>query len=621
MTPSSIATTKANSNDSVNQICWMYNTVMHNSSADLTCFYRSMQLWNLLKIHPYIDDDESTFDVINPEYSLSNLNNNHTVLIEFETKMPLIIISCVVYGIVVEDHYEHIKSHKSTIRKIFVNCQPHHISLVVQKIWDILFYFGFKGVYSQTPFQVLYSLMNDGHNSSSLIKSMNFSSKSSTLIKFEKLLALYSLSIHSIFIDPKILVHFTEQQFFQKSTSTVIDNDPSLFQIVMDVLQFFRSFDENELILGFERDTIISDFERVHAKFSLPFPSDAPVLIHQIFAKVFPESVTEINYVQKRPTFSNEIGKGVYSRVYNLNSEDLCGLGFDQQQKLVYKRMKFSLFLVNETLREMLIMTNIEFHPNLIQTTNIFYFNCDKGVNIDFVFPKYCNSLFHVVTNPLTKAITESAQNHTLIAKQIIGAIEHLHKHGIIHRDVSTTNILVDLSNMDEPRFILSDLGLSRAINIHDDNAELYSINYRSPRLLESDVYKRKTYCSQKDDIWAYGLVLYFFEKHIHFVDHTKHHTAILVLTALNKSNKHGQLNFNAVNGGEIRNKLFQKIMDSALCFSDSNRATAQEISKIIHNFQDHDEIDFQQIDKINSKKRKREDSTSTKDVDQKLIE
>ena len=43
---------------------------------------------------------------------------------------------------------------------------------------------------------------------------------------------------------------------------------------------------------------------------------------------------------------------------------------------------------------------------------------------------------------------------------QVIAGLEHLHRRGIGHRDLSADNVLVDIDVTGEPRYVVTDLGM-----------------------------------------------------------------------------------------------------------------------------------------------------------------
>ena len=99
----------------------------------------------------------------------------------------------------------------------------------------------------------------------------------------------------------------------------------------------------------------------------------------------------------------------------------------------------------------------------------------------------------------LNNKITEEKSRQFF--RQIICAIYHLHKLGIVHRDLKTENILLD----ENQNIKIIDFGFSNLYSMgHYLNTYCGSPNYASPELL-----LRKKYIGPEVDIWSAGVVLY----------------------------------------------------------------------------------------------------------------
>lgn len=88
----------------------------------------------------------------------------------------------------------------------------------------------------------------------------------------------------------------------------------------------------------------------------------------------------------------------------------------------------------------------------------------------------------------------------TIIALCLAHGLRALHKHGIVHRDLKTGNIL--LTDKKFPRII--DFGLARLASYKSPNSRgVGTINYMAPEIFRSGNYNHKV------DIYAFGMILY----------------------------------------------------------------------------------------------------------------
>ena len=120
-----------------------------------------------------------------------------------------------------------------------------------------------------------------------------------------------------------------------------------------------------------------------------------------------------------------------------------------------------------------------------IDTLTLFYEYCDKG------------TLYHYIDNPSNNSFPFSIQLQLLL--EISSAIDILHQHQLIHRDIKSPNILLKSSPF---HCVLSDFGLCSEYN----EKEIPMIDnpiWLAPEILQNNP------CTKQSDIYAFGIVLW----------------------------------------------------------------------------------------------------------------
>jgi serine/threonine protein kinase len=99
----------------------------------------------------------------------------------------------------------------------------------------------------------------------------------------------------------------------------------------------------------------------------------------------------------------------------------------------------------------------------------------------------------------LNEKMTATEIRH--IFRQIVQAVAHLHKHGIVHRDIKDENVIVDNTGHVQ----LIDFG-SAAYLKPDQKFDTFAgtLDYCAPEILRGN-----TYTGPPQDIWSLGILLY----------------------------------------------------------------------------------------------------------------
>ncbi|XP_067121399.1 calcium-independent protein kinase C-like [Centruroides vittatus] len=181
-----------------------------------------------------------------------------------------------------------------------------------------------------------------------------------------------------------------------------------------------------------------------------------------------------------------KIGKGSFGTVYLarcINSDDKVAL------KTV-KMKRFCLAQSRKIEREKSAWTSVSSHPHIVtlissfKLKTLFCFVCEyvDGQNLTAYIRR--------------KKFLEEAEAK-IFAAQVASAITFIHNKGIIHRDISSNNIMIDRTKGAQ----LIDFGVCT----YERNPKKYcgTLYYVCPEILEEKPYD--AYC----DWWAFGIVLY----------------------------------------------------------------------------------------------------------------
>uniref|UniRef100_A0A3B5A340 non-specific serine/threonine protein kinase n=1 Tax=Stegastes partitus TaxID=144197 RepID=A0A3B5A340_9TELE len=148
-----------------------------------------------------------------------------------------------------------------------------------------------------------------------------------------------------------------------------------------------------------------------------------------------------------------------------------------------------------DVMNEISILSMLE-HNNIIA-----YFNHFMDKNSLLIELEYCNggNLYDKINQQKGKLFSEEVVIWYLY--QIASAVSHIHKAGILHRDIKTLNIFLTKTDLIK----LGDYGLAKKLDSEFSMAEtcVGTPYYMSPELCQGAKYNFKS------DIWAMGCVLF----------------------------------------------------------------------------------------------------------------
>ncbi|XP_036172001.1 mitogen-activated protein kinase kinase kinase 4 isoform X2 [Myotis myotis] len=189
----------------------------------------------------------------------------------------------------------------------------------------------------------------------------------------------------------------------------------------------------------------------------------------------------------------NKIGEGQYGKVYTCISVDTGEL-------MAMKEIRFQPNdhkTIKETADELKIFEGIK-HPNLVR-----YFGVELHREEMYIFMEYCDE------GTLEEVSRLGLQEHVirLYSKQIAVAINVLHEHGIVHRDIKGANIFLTSSGLIK----LGDFGCSVKLKNNaqtmpgEVNSTLGTAAYMAPEVITR---AKGEGHGRAADIWSLGCVV-----------------------------------------------------------------------------------------------------------------
>ncbi|RHZ56303.1 hypothetical protein Glove_402g55 [Diversispora epigaea] len=287
-------------------------------------------------------------------------------------------------------------------------------------------------------------------------------------------------------------------------------NDDSVVQSPVDISKKIDKVND-EKVNGDENEKFpLSKFIEAGGK---PMPSvgsssvngkiSAPPLISPTPEYIDPSQYSAITLKKTVDDFKilDKLGAGAYGQVnlaYNKNDPE--------QKKVVLKYVVKSQILVDCWTRDKTLGTvPLEIHilhtlrriphPNIVQMVD--YFEDEDYYYIEMGLHGVGMDLFDYIE--LNAAIPESEIKS--IFRQVALAIQHLHHHGIVHRDIKDENVILD----EHGNIQLIDFGSSAYIKPgRKYDTFCGTIDYAAPEVLTG-----KKYDGHPQDIWALGILLY----------------------------------------------------------------------------------------------------------------
>ncbi|CAH2350505.1 serine/threonine-protein kinase Psk1p [[Candida] railenensis] len=196
-----------------------------------------------------------------------------------------------------------------------------------------------------------------------------------------------------------------------------------------------------------------------------------------------------------------DMGEGAYGKVELVVHKE------DPAYKIIIKCIDKERILVDTWVRDRKLGTipseinvmaflNSEPHPNIMRIIDFFEDSKYYYLETPLFGDPPAIDLFDFIEIKNNMTETECK----FIFKQVVSAIYHLHKNGIVHRDIKDENVIVDEHGIIK----LIDFGSAGWVKSGPFDVFVGTIDYASPEVLKGERYNGKP-----QDIWALGILLY----------------------------------------------------------------------------------------------------------------
>jgi cyclin-dependent kinase 12/13 len=187
-----------------------------------------------------------------------------------------------------------------------------------------------------------------------------------------------------------------------------------------------------------------------------------------------------------------QIGQGTYSTVYK--ARDVTN-----QKIVALKKVRFDNLdpeSVKFMAREIHILRRLD-HPNIIKLEGLI--TSENSRSLYLVFEYMEHDLTGLTSNP---SIKFSESQLKCYMHQLLSGLDHCHSHGVLHRDIKGSNLLIDNNGV----LKIADFGLANVFDSHHNiplTSRVVTLWYRPPELLLG-----ANHYGVAVDLWSTGCIL-----------------------------------------------------------------------------------------------------------------
>src|SRR5262249_6681900 len=136
---------------------------------------------------------------------------------------------------------------------------------------------------------------------------------------------------------------------------------------------------------------------------------------------------------------------------------------------------------------------NLPKHPHIVTVFDAGVIEGKRFIAMEFVQGQ-----------PMNRRKRPGVENQIRLLRDVALAVDHAHKHGLIHRDLKPQNILVD--ERGEPH--VTDFGLAMHAGQKADDSEPGMV-WGTPAYMSPEQTKRSSSLDARTDVYSLGVMLY----------------------------------------------------------------------------------------------------------------